>query len=241
MSKVYLFQFREDEKVKSHEYDCFKSRMFLNDNELESIDVLKSDWRIDDILQAEAILLGGSGEYLISNNDIPDILNKVGESLFALRERKVPTLGVCFGSQLMCKVFGGRVEKDESRAEVGIFDIEMTEDFVKCPVMREMPNRFKAVLGHKDHLMSLPEGAISMAKSELSPNQAFMFPDDNMYSLLFHPELDADDLLFRINMYADSYSLDEGVDIHDAILRSEIAIATSFLAGFRDKVMKKRS
>jgi GMP synthase-like glutamine amidotransferase len=46
--------------------------------------------------------------------------------------RRVPTLGICFGGQLLCRALGGSVERDGA-TEVGWFDVESLDEELVAP------------------------------------------------------------------------------------------------------------
>lgn len=206
--KTLLIQFRLDEATRQHEYDCFIKRCGLESEDTIQLNVLDRLPSAEDLDGVDVMIIGGSGDYLISNGDIPDQVNAVSRILHMARAQKLPTIGICFGAQIMSQAFGGKVERDDERAELGTFEIFQHPDARLCPIFKLLPERFNVQLGHKDH-MSLPEGAVLLASSEKSAIQAFTFPGEPMYALTFHPELDVEDMHFRFAQYANMYGLTE--------------------------------
>jgi GMP synthase (glutamine-hydrolysing) len=106
---------------------------------------------------------------------------KVDPAIFGLG---VPTLGICYGMQLMAQDLGGRVErtgvsefgKTEVKAEGG-------ELFVNLP-----PDQV-AWMSHRDSVTAPPEGARIVASSPAAPIAAFEDPDRRLYGVQFHPEV----------------------------------------------------
>jgi GMP synthase-like glutamine amidotransferase len=90
----------------------------------------------------------------------------------------VPTLGVCFGGQLLAHAFGGSVARSE-RPEIGWYDIE-TDDPATVP-----PGPW--FQWHFDR-WTLPPGATELARTADS-SQAFVL--GRAMALQFHPELDS--------------------------------------------------
>jgi GMP synthase (glutamine-hydrolysing) len=65
-----------------------------------------------------------------------------------------------------------------------------------------LPTDFDAFLGHKEAVARLPRGAVLLARSRTCPVQAFRL-GSNVYATQFHPELDVDSLVVRIETYRD--------------------------------------
>jgi GMP synthase (glutamine-hydrolysing) len=106
---------------------------------------------------------------------------KVDSALFELG---VPTLGICYGMQLMAQDLGGRVErtgvsefgKTELRAEGG----ELFEN---------LPAEQTAWMSHRDSVTAPPEGAEVVASSPAAAIAAFEDRDRRLYGVQFHPEV----------------------------------------------------
>lgn len=205
--KIFLLQFRPDPVMADHELELVVRFSNRPATDFVPVDATTESLTLDLLDGADAILLGGSGDYLISRGDIPEILSALKPVLEEARRRQIPTLGICFGAQILTHAFGGRVEKDEARAEVGTFLVTKTEEGSADELFRDLPLSFDAQLGHKDHLTVLPSGAVHLASSERSVHQAWKFPDAPVYALTFHPELDQDGVLYRVDYYATEYKL----------------------------------
>lgn len=103
------------------------------------------------------------------------------------RER-IPTLGVCFGHQLLGQALGGDVQRNPAGREIGTVDLELQlEDalFSGLPA----PHRVNAT--HVDSVVRLPSGARVIARTRLEPNAAVRF-NESTWGVQFHPEIDAD-------------------------------------------------
>lgn len=103
--------------------------------------------------------------------------------------------GVCLGAQIMAKALGARVYRGP-QPEIGWYDIELTEDGIRDPVIKGLAvqprtgafqSKFKVFHWHGE-TFDIPEGAVRTAKSELYPNQAFRY-GDRAYAFQFHIEV----------------------------------------------------
>ncbi|MFC1639039.1 type 1 glutamine amidotransferase [Patescibacteria group bacterium] len=105
----------------------------------------------------------------------------------AALERRLPTLAICFGAQLLADLLGGEVVRDFDSRERGTYDLTRTADAAGDPLFAHLPVTFAAQCSHQDRITSLPDGATVLAESSLCPVQAFVLPD-GVYAVQFHPE-----------------------------------------------------
>ena len=105
-------------------------------------------------------------------------------------ERRVPTLGVCLGSQMMARVLGGdvyRAEPRNARFSPLVIDGAADDD----PVIAPFRDGMEVLQFHED-TFTLPPGATPLARSSSSGlHQAFRH-GERAYAIQFHFEVDAD-------------------------------------------------
>lgn len=205
--RILFLQFRPDLAIADHEFDLVVKHSGRPASAFVRVDTTREPLSAALLDGADALMLGGSGDYLISRGDIPETRAALKSFLAEARARRIPTLGICFGGQLMTEAFGGRIEKDEARAEVGTFAVTKNEAGERDPLFSYLPKTFDAQLGHKDHFVEIPTGAVLLASSERSPNQAWVFPGEPVYALTFHPELDVAGTLYRVDYYTEEYQI----------------------------------
>ena len=131
----------------------------------------------------DADLLISMGGSMSVNDPLPWIAQEV-----SLLERRLaaraPLLGVCLGSQLIAKAAGGRVEPGPV-FEIGFRTVDLTDDGVADPVSCVLPRTLPVLQWHGEFFRDVP-GAVSLARSESDPVQAFRV--GSAYALLFHLE-----------------------------------------------------
>ncbi len=97
----------------------------------------------------------------------------------------IPILGICYGTQLVAKDFGGKVEQSSHR-EYGAGILHLNP---KCLLFRGLPLKIDVWNSHGDQVTSLPKGFRVFGKTENSPHAVIGFPEKNIYGLQFHPEV----------------------------------------------------
>lgn len=104
-------------------------------------------------------------------------------------EREVPTLGICLGGQMLATVAGGRVQKAAAGPEIGLVDIEITEEGRVDPLLSvvDTDGPVRAIQWHYLEASELPPGAVPLFSSATCSNQAFRV-GKNAWGLQFHPE-----------------------------------------------------
>jgi GMP synthase (glutamine-hydrolysing) len=96
----------------------------------------------------------------------------------------VPTLGICYGMQLMARELGGRVERTGA-SEFGKTELRAEEG----ALFRDLPGEQTVWMSHRDAVTAPPEGARVVAGSPSTPIAAFEDPEHALYGVQFHPEV----------------------------------------------------
>lgn len=107
-----------------------------------------------------------------------------------VRELKKPFLGVCLGHQLLADALGGTCGPQRP-PEVGILDIELTEEGKSDPIFAGLPAKMKALQWHGVRVAQAPEDAVVLAKSDVCSVQAMRI-GNHTYSMQYHVEIEED-------------------------------------------------
>lgn len=222
-----------------HEHEAFGE---ILERDLATIEV----WSLLDgappperIAAADCVLVGGSGEYgVLDTVEYPWLVDFI-DLMGRLAADGTPTFASCFGFQALCLAAGGEVVVDKGRAEVGTFELFVTPDGDEDPLFANLGPRFKAQLGHKDHVTRLPEGFVHLAGSERSPNQALKVPGKAIYATQFHPELSMVRNRERFMRYLEGYSDPSMPDTPEEVLAAycETTGASSILKRYVDEIL----
>ena len=132
-----------------------------------------------------------------------EVQHRVERELFALLDRIVaedfPFLGACYGVGTLGLHQGAVIDRTYGEGLGGV-TVRMTSAGQQDPLLRGLPERFTAFVGHKEACTVLPGGAVLLASSETCPVQMFRIRS-NLYATQFHPELDVEGLTTRIDIY----------------------------------------
>ncbi len=123
------------------------------------------------------IILSG-GPRSIYDEDAP----KPDPRIFELGK---PILGICYGLQVIAEHFGGKV-LPSPREEYGRSSMEV---ILHDELFKGLPSRFSVWMSHADRIESLPEGFVSLSRSEGSPYCAIANMELKIYGVQFHPEV----------------------------------------------------
>src|SRR5688572_27593405 len=114
-------------------------------------------------------------------------MERVGELVRDAAARRVPVLGVCFGHQLIARVFGGKVGLNPGGREIGTVEVDLTAAGRRDPLFDGVPARMAIQATHEDAVVTLPSGATVLAGNAACPVQAFAI-GKWVRGVQFHPE-----------------------------------------------------
>ncbi|MCW2965654.1 MAG: guaA [Actinomycetia bacterium] len=102
----------------------------------------------------------------------------------AIFELGIPTLGICYGAQLLALELGGRVDRTDA-GEYGKVDMRTSGG----KLFTSQPTEQTAWMSHRDTVVAPPDGAEIVATSEHTPVAAFEDAARKLYGVQFHPEV----------------------------------------------------
>lgn len=128
--------------------------------------------RISSEKPAAVILSGGPKSVLEANSPTLDFSCLEG----------IPTLGICYGQQVMAHVLGGKVQK-AGHAEYGLRQIG------KRSGLAGLLENDQAWMSHWDQVTQVPPGFAVTAETESCPIAGMEDPARGFYAVQFHPEV----------------------------------------------------
>jgi GMP synthase (glutamine-hydrolysing) len=144
-------------------------------------EILPFNTPLDTLRQRQPVgLILSGGPKSVSEHDAPHCDPRV-------LELGVPTLGICYGMQLMTHLLGGAVSSAPHR-EFG-HAVVRVRDGDTPRLFRELPSELRVWASHGDFVAAAPQGFAVAATSANAPVAAMEAPERGYYALLFHPEV----------------------------------------------------
>lgn len=164
--------------------------------EVSRIDVTDPGFATLDLNQPDLLIMMGAPMGVYEADQHPWIscqLRRLSRRL----EADLPTLGVCFGAQMIAAALGGRVYPGHAR-EVGFHPVRVHPEALDGPLRHlvEVP-----VLHWHGDTFTLPEDAELLASSHVYAHQAFRC-GPNILALQFHAEMGQDE---RFHAWLDTW------------------------------------
>ena len=201
-----LLSIRAEDAAADDEYAAMMRFAGLDANGMHRIRLTHRSLGNIDLADWSGIILGG-GPYNVSDafDSKSETQRRVESELLPLIGRIVdhdfPFLGCCYGVGTLGSVVGATVDRTYPEP-VGALTVSLTEQGRRDPLFADLPDVFDAYGGHKEGASALPPDLACLAYSADCPIQAFRV-GDNVYATQFHPELDADGMSTRIDVYKD--------------------------------------
>ncbi len=100
----------------------------------------------------------------------------------------IPTLGICFGHQIISKELGGKVKKSKYR-EFGLAQVKKVGNSRLIKNFFDKKNINNVWMSHADHVSKLPKGFKVIASSKNSKFTIVEHHKKKFYGVQFHPEV----------------------------------------------------
>ncbi len=222
-NKILALQFRVNPFTVKQEQLCLEREMG-NLVDFEFRNVLNEEIDFSDpstLLSAyQGVVLGGSGDLdfdgnrpaedavRIASKELVRKLSPLFEYLFAT---DTPTLGICYGHQMLGAFAGAEVCCDPVQKKTKSHTLSLVVKQEQCALLQNLPDAFDAYYGHKDVLDRVPEGAMLLMQGGDECQVPALQYKKNIYTVQFHPELNYQDMLER--MRGSAGYLPEGVEL----------------------------
>lgn len=201
MSKVLVVQFRTNPVLLAQE----RASIFRGIGagvEVDFIDALdlSIDWNSPEVIlkNYQGIILGGSGDLDFDGNrpegDLvkrmsAELLKKLRPLFQYIFDNDVPTLGICYGHQIIGAFAGAQVHCDKQQSKTCSHEVKILVDKKSHALFANMPDSFYAHYGHKDVLNKVPVGAVLLIDGGERCKVSALQYKNNIYTVQFHPEL----------------------------------------------------
>lgn len=103
----------------------------------------------------------------------------------AMFELGIPVLGICYGSQLMSHILGGKV----ATAPVSEYGKTEVDVDVNSKIFKGVSTKTICWMSHTDYIEKAPEGFTITAHTTVCPVAGMECEAKNLYAVQFHPEV----------------------------------------------------
>lgn len=147
-----------------------------------SVETINPQKSIQQIMLKEpkGIILSG-GPASVYEKDSPQI----GKEIFNLG---IPILGICYGMQIMSKVYGGRVVS--GKKEYGPAKINLKANTKEINIGKSLPEKFTVWMSHGDEVKKPFKGAKVLGSTNDVPYAFVGDVKSKLYGVQFHPEVE---------------------------------------------------
>ncbi|SFC98383.1 glutamine amidotransferase [Tropicimonas isoalkanivorans] len=239
MKPFLILQLRPEPEASDNEYEAFLSRGGLRPEETRRIRLEREEVPGDlDLTAFSGIIVGGGPGCVSDPDDTKPVIEKAIEReilgmMPQITEQDIPFLGCCYGIGILAHHLGAEVSKARYGEPVGAVSCEVTPDGRNDPVLAGLPERFDALVGHKEAVQTLPPGCVHLLASDPCPFQMIRY-GRNVYATQFHPEADGAVFALRIAIYKDKgyFPPEEADALTETVLASKVDLAPRLLRNF---------
>jgi GMP synthase (glutamine-hydrolysing) len=159
---------------------------------VQTVEASAPEFESVDLLAPELVVVLGGPIGVYETDAYPFLKGEISR----LRDRlvrRLPTLGICLGAQLMAAALGAAVYRGRGGKEIGWSALLPGGAAQACPAIASLLGHGVQVLHWHGDTFDLPSGAAHLAASEVYPNQAWSL-GERILALQFHPEVTAANL-----------------------------------------------
>ncbi len=136
--------------------------------------------KVSNFFNVKGIILSG-GPSTVTNKSFP----KLPKNFF---EKKIPILGICYGLQMIAKIFGGKVKSIKKNREFGaaILKSKKKSKLTKNFFIKGIS---KVWMSHQDAIVKLPKNFTKIASTTNSSFSIIENTKKKIFGIQFHPEV----------------------------------------------------
>ena len=206
MKPFLILQLRPEDEAADEEFSAILNRAELSPAHVTRIrlDHTRLDPALDPARFSGVIVGGGPGCVSDPPEEKDPLEARIEADILGLMPRilgaNVPFLGCCYGIGILGRTLGARVSKQHYSEPIGPITCTRRAEGADDPLLRGLPERFTALVGHKEALDELPRGAVHLLEGTRCPIQ-MLRAGDRVYATQFHPEATGDSFALRIRIY----------------------------------------
>lgn len=234
-----LLQSRPEDEASDNEYEAFVKFGLLKPEELIRVRMEAGEYPNISLANYSGIIMGGGpANFATPETEKPQSQIEMERYLRPILKEIIakdyPFLGACLGVGALITTEGGTMCFTVNEP-VGATDITLNEKGLEDDLCQGIAPTFRAFVGHKEGAKTIPENCQILAHSDVCV-QMFRI-GRNVYATQFHPELEANGLNLRIDIYKHEGYFDatEAESLKEASLKETITEPQKFLESFVKK------
>jgi GMP synthase (glutamine-hydrolysing) len=145
-----------------------------------------------DVEQLGGIIITGSSSMVTDEEHWSE---KTVQWLKHILELNIPTLGVCYGHQLLAKALGGSVDWNPKGRQIGQVEVDLTvgadDDVLFLSLESPENETIKLIATHQQSVLDLPKHVTILATTKLDEHHSFRY-GKYIWGTQFHPEFTTD-------------------------------------------------
>lgn len=208
MKPYLVIQLRPEAHVADDEFGAILRRADLAESDARRIRLERETLPDDlDLTGYSGVIVGG-GPGCVS--DPPErktpLEARIEAQIMGLMPRiattGTPFLGCCYGIGILGRYLGAPMSQDNHAEGVGPIIVSRRPESAGDPLLEGVPDQMTALVGHKEAMDALPNGAVHLLNGARCPIQMLRY-GDRIYATQFHPEADGANFALRIRVYKD--------------------------------------
>ncbi len=206
MKPFLILQLRPETEAADEEFEALTRRAGLAPAQVSRIRLDQSDLPENlDLSAYSGVIVGGGPGCVSDPPELKDPLEaRIEGQILRLMPRivaaELPFLGCCYGIGILGRHLGAPVSKDWHGEPIGPITCRRRPESDGDPLLAGLPEAFEVLVGHKEALDALPEGATHLLEGTRCPIQMLRYRD-RIYATQFHPEADGASFALRIRVY----------------------------------------
>jgi GMP synthase-like glutamine amidotransferase len=175
--------------IKIEDPGYIKDLMLADGFNLTTIELDEGEKIPNDLTNFDGMFCMGGPMDTFMEKDYPWLIEEKKKIKEFVVDLKKPYLGFCLGCQLLGEVVGGRVVKS-SPAEIGIMDINFTNNKKEDNIFSKFPDYIKSLQWHSYEVQGIENNPdiTLLASSPITKFQIFKY-QDHAYGIQFHIEI----------------------------------------------------
>ena len=175
--------------IKIEDPGFIKDLMIKDAAKLTTIELDEGEKIPDDLSKFDGMFCMGGPMDTYMEKEYPWLIEEKKKIKEFVVDLKKPYLGFCLGCQLLGEVVGGKVVKSNP-AEIGIMDINFTENKKEDTLFSKFPDNIKSLQWHSYEVQGIEKNPdiTLLASSPVTKYQIFKY-QNHAYGIQFHIEI----------------------------------------------------